>query len=139
MWKQENPQEKLTLANRDYLQGLGIDLKHKWVTSKPKFKCLECQEEYHRKYPDQRLCSVKCRNTFIANGGKLPVKNKPKRKYNGNQSGERNAGSKLTAQDIKEIREMKNQGASVKEIAKIKNVSASNIYNVLSGKSWSEV
>lgn len=138
-WQKEHPQEKLTLADRGYLQNLGIDLNQKWITSKPRFECIHCHEKFYRKYPDQRLCSVKCRNIFIANGGKLTTKHKPKRKYNGNQSGDRNSSSKLTSQDVREIREMKNQGISVKEIAEVKDISSSNIYNILNRKSWRNI
>lgn len=65
-WKKDNPDERLLLADKTYLQSLGIDLKKKWITSKPKFECLECGKLFYRKEPQQKLCSVVCRNRFVA-------------------------------------------------------------------------
>lgn len=138
LWQSNNPTLKLILANRKYLTNLGIDLTKHWVSSKPVFNCLFCNEEYHRKYPSQRLCSNLCKNRFIANGGSLPKEEKQKRAYNGNQSGENNSSSKLTKSDVNDIREMKESGLRPKDIAKAKNTSVSNIYNILSGKSWQQ-
>lgn len=136
LWKAGHPDKKLILADRKYLELLGINLKKKWITSKPKFKCLECKELFYRKYPDQRLCSVTCRNTFISKGGKLQKKDGPKRKYNGNQRGENNSSSKLKLEDVKEIRELRKSGVPVKKISEIKETSASNVYNICKGVSW---
>lgn len=135
-WQKDNPNEFLILADKEYLKSLGIDLKKKWVTSKPKFECLKCKKLFYRKDPNQRLCSIICRNKFIASGKKLAKQKKIKRKYNGNQTGSNNNCSKLTPMDIKEIREMKKSKMSVKEMAILKKTSISNIYNIIRGVSW---
>jgi hypothetical protein len=135
-WKKENPDESLILADKKYLQSLGIDLKKKWITSKPKFECLECKELFYRKEPSQRLCSVTCRNRFVASGKRLTKEeDKPKRKYNGNQSYGNNNSSKLTQTDIQEIRDMKKSKAA-EEIAMLKKTSVSNVYNICREVSW---
>ena len=82
------------------------------------------------------MCSVDCRNKFISSGGKLEKKNKPKRKYNGNQSGENNSRTKLTLEDVVEIRKMKDEKVPVVEIARAKGTSPSNVYNICRGVSW---
>ena len=71
-WKTSNPKEKLVLADKKYLVKLGIDLKKMWITSKPKFNCLQCDNEFYRNYPDQKLCCVACRNKFVANNKPFP-------------------------------------------------------------------
>lgn len=138
-WKIAFPNEKHILADKKYLTSLGIDLKQKWITSKPMFGCVQCCKLFYRKYPDQKLCCVQCRNKFVSNNGPLSKENKPKRKYNGNQSGQNNSGAKLTLNDIQEIREMKKNGMSAKDIAKQKNSSPSNIYNICRGASWRNI
>ncbi len=138
-WRKEHPNKTLILADRAYLTSLGIDLKQAHISSRPIVVCLECGTDFHRKYPSQQLCGTYCRNAFISKGGRLERTHKPKRKYNGCQRGENNAGSKLTATDVSDIREMRQNGVSVSKIATIKNASTSNIYNILSGRSWSSL
>lgn len=137
-WKKDYPKELHTIADKKYLISKGIDIKQIWITSKPKFRCIQCNNEFYRNYPDQKLCSVTCRNKFIANNDSLPKDNKPKRKYSGIQSGENNSGSKLTLQDVRDIKTMRASGIPVIDIAKQKNSSASNIYNICRGDSWKE-
>ena len=64
---------------------------------------------------------------------------KIKRKYNGNQSGQNNSSSKLTIKDIEDIKRMRKENVPVIEIAKQKNSSPSNIYNICRGDSWKNI
>ena len=135
-WKEQFPSEIFIFANKEYLISLGINLKQKWITSKPKVVCLQCKDSFYRNYPNQKLCSVQCRNKFVANNGPLPKIEKQKRKYSKSQLGENNNSSKFTFKDIEDIRKMRLDGVPVVEIAKVKNSSPSNIYNICRGDTW---
>ncbi len=60
------PEKKVTLANKTYLESLGIDLKQDWISTKPVARCRLCEVDFHRVYPQQFLCSIKCRNRYVA-------------------------------------------------------------------------
>lgn len=62
----EHPDKKLILADRTYLESLGIDLKQLFVSTRPKFACEQCGKKFYRIYRTQRMCSRECRNKYIA-------------------------------------------------------------------------
>lgn len=142
-WLVDFPDEKITIADKKYLTNLGIDLRKIWISSKPKFNCDECKNLFYKKEPNQKLCSVKCRNKFVA---KIRCRDKKtysktedkkqKRKYNGNQSGEKNNGSKFSKQDIEIVKKMRESGMTYKEISNVTKMSPTNIFYVCKGKSW---
>ena len=66
----------------------------------------------------------------------MPKIEKQKRKYSKSQLGENNNSSKFTFKDIEDIRKMRLDGVPVVEIAKVKNSSPSNIYNICRGDTW---
>jgi transposase-like protein len=53
--------------------------------------------------------------------------------------GEAHGSSKLTADDVREIRELREQGETIADIAKRMPVGTTSVRNVLSGKTWSHV
>lgn len=137
MFQTACPDKKLIIADKKYLEGLGIDLRKKWIASKPSFPCDKCGEFYHRSYPKQRFCSTICRNQGKTKLS-LQCEEKPKRKYNGIQSGGCNNSAKLTIDIVQEIRRLRANGYKLKEIAAKTGATIGNIYNILSGKSWKE-
>jgi len=145
MFRSEHPNKKLLLADKDYLQSLGIDLRKRWIASKPKFPCDECNDLYSRSYPLQRFCSIACRNKFTAKNKKTNKETTKenhcaiKRKYKGVQSGENNNSSTLTEKDVNDIFDMRESGMLLKDIAKVKNVTISNLGNILKGRSWEHI
>lgn len=137
VFKNEYPNNKLILADRAYLESLGIDLRKNWVKTKPKFLCNFCDAEYHRSYPQQVYCSVICRNRAIRSGvGTDHLEQKTKRKYKGKQSGEDNNSSKLNREKVGLILKMKAEGRKVKDIIKATGATYGNIYNITHGLSW---
>lgn len=139
MFKETYPEKTLILANKKYLLNLGIDLRKKWIATKPLFACEKCENLFNRSYPSQRFCSISCRNKSTAATRNKSVKAIPvktKRKYNGNQSGENSNCTKLKEQDIISIHEMRESGSTLKSISISKNISISTISNILLGKSW---
>lgn len=71
---QDYPDISIILADRQYLENLGIDLKQLFVSTRPKFLCEQCGCEFYRIYKTQRMCSVDCRNRYVA------IHRKPRRK-----------------------------------------------------------
>lgn len=65
-FRNANPNCKLTIADKQYLEGLGIDLKQKFVSTRPKFQCEQCGNEFYRIYKTQRMCSKTCSNRYIS-------------------------------------------------------------------------
>lgn len=53
--------------------------------------------------------------------------------------GERQHLSKVSATDVYKIRELRESGLTIKEIAEIYNMSISAIYGIISGKTWSHL
>lgn len=141
-WIKDFPNEKISIADKNYLTNLGINLKKIWFTSKPQFDCAECGNKFYKKDSNQKLCSIKCRNKFVAKNRLKKKeflkseKNTQKRKYNGNQRGEKNNGSKFSEEDVKKIKQMRENGVTYKEISEKTKMSSANIWNVCSGKSW---
>lgn len=136
-FRTEYPDKKLVIADRDYLESLGIDLRKKWIKDKPKFCCNFCGVDYHRSYPTQIYCSTTCRNRAVCAGIRVDVqKQKIKRKYNGNQSGEHNNSAKLDVDKVKLILKMKSEGKKIKDIIELTGATYGNIYNITHGLSW---
>lgn len=141
MFRIEFPNKNLVIADKNYLESLGINLKKKWVLSQPTSTCNWCANQYHKSYPAQQFCSVVCRNNGVANGvckkeGK--AKTKTKRRYAGVQKGEHNNGAKLTLDDINKISELRKVGYKLREISELTGASIGNIGNVLKGRSWKQ-
>ena len=136
-FRNDYPNNKLIIANKDYLNNLGIDLRRNWIKSKPKFKCNFCATEYHRCYPQQIYCSITCRNKANNAGIKTNSSSpKIKRKYNGIQSGENNNSVKLNTAIVGLILKLKAENKKIKDIVKITGSSYGNIYNITHGLSW---
>jgi hypothetical protein len=135
-FNKEHPDKTLILADKQYLQALGIDLRKKWISTKPLFPCELCHKEYHRSYPQQRFCSVNCRNKAVATGLNVADPKVAKRIYKGSQKGQKNNGRKLTEQQVTTIRQMRSQGRKYKEIADKTGASIGNIGNIVNGRSW---
>jgi len=70
-----------------------------------------------------------------AHRGKV-VSKKSRIKMSKSHSGENNHNSKLTYKKVKEIRRLKKQGYSVKDLAKKYEISESVMYGVVSNRSW---
>lgn len=140
-WKKSYPSIKHTIADKEYLLNLGIDLKQKFVSTRPKFPCELCSEQFHRMYKKQRFCSIACRNKHIANNPLTVTKeyNSDKRSYRGNQSGEASNCSKLTEKQVRMAHELRLAGKTLKEIATKLSASIGNIGNILAGRSWKKV
>ena len=139
-FQKEYPNEKLILADKKYLQNLGIDLRKKWIANKPQFPCECCNCLFPRSYPSQRFCSINCRNKNNAvNKGKEKTSQLPKRHYSRNQAGSNNNVTNLTDQDVRDIHKMRESGAKLKDIANVKKVSISNLGNILKGRSWQSI
>lgn len=140
-FKIEHPNVDVILADKKYLENKGIDLRKKWIASKPFFPCEYCHNEYHRQYPKQRFCSVSCRNSAIAQG--YCIKNeetKPKRKYNGQQAGQMNNSAKIKIEQVLEIRRLHDLGLNHSEISRqMNNISPGNISNIVNRKSWTHI
>lgn len=139
-FQKDYPNKVIILADKNYLANLGIDLKKKWITSKPLFACDKCGANYYRVYPRQKFCSVPCRNSY--NRSKKPINktlqlttDKP-RQYRGNQSGEFNNGVKTTVEKVKKARELSNKGWNNTQIANYLEMSPGNVSNIVNGKSW---
>lgn len=134
------PDKNFLLADRHYLESLGIDLRREWINTKPKFPCELCKAEYHRSYPSQRFCSVKCRNKAIAFGiTPTPPSAKQKRRYNGSQSGVRNNSAKLNETTVREIRRLYDLHHSISDIARRTEVSPGNVSNIVHRRSWKNI
>jgi len=54
------------------------------------------------------------------------------------QSGENNATNKLLYKEVVEIRDLYKRGVKVIEILKLYDIKKSQVYNIISGKSWKE-
>ncbi len=65
-FRQTYPTCKLTIADKAYLENIGIDLKQNFISTRPKFSCEQCGDEFYRIYKTQRMCSRTCRNRYIA-------------------------------------------------------------------------
>jgi hypothetical protein len=78
-------------------------------------------------------CAANLRWDTIAGNAKDIVKH-------GTQKGEKNPQSKLSAEDVLRIREMRKQGVSGTRIAKMFGLSHRNhVYDVATGKLWSHI
>lgn len=136
----EYPQEKLVIADRKYLQQLGINLRKNWISEKPLFECELCHLQYHRSYPQQKFCSVKCRNSYSSrNRGKSQLDDRLKRAYKGVQKGEKNNSSKLTESQVLEILRLRQEGLTLAKVAEQTGATPGNISNILNGKSWKHI
>lgn len=62
---QDYPNEKSILADRSYLENLGIDLKQLFISTRPQFSCEYCGKRFYRVYKTQRMCSKLCSNRYI--------------------------------------------------------------------------
>lgn len=139
-FRQENPNIKLILADKNFLTSLGIDLRKQWVSNKPTFPCKECGADFFKKYPHQQLCSIKCRNRFIANVGTISIEEKTiKRRYSGKQHGDQNNASKLSEIDVIDILQMRKDGHTLKDIAIQKGSTIGNVGNIVKGRSWKHI
>jgi hypothetical protein len=65
-FRADYPAVDIVLADRAYLESLGIDLKQLFTSTRPKFACEQCGKEFYRIYKTQRMCSRVCRNKYIA-------------------------------------------------------------------------
>ena len=141
-FKKMHPNKKLILADGKYLIAIGVDLKKIYVTSRPQIKCAFCNKLFYRKDPNQHLCSITCRNKYISRKGKANIERKitkPKRKYRGCQKGEKNNGAKLNSNTVIEIRTLRSEGKTYKEISEIVAASSTTIRSVVKGISWSHI
>lgn len=132
----------VTLANHQYLKMLGIDLRRKWISTRPKFKCEQCEEVFFRIDRKQRFCSIVCRNRFLAaqeSQISLPKENRIKRRYNGNQNGEFNNSRKLNVEQVINIRKMHADGKKIKQIIEETGSTYGNIFNIVHRRSWKDV
>jgi hypothetical protein len=136
-----HPDKNLIIANRKYLTKKGIDLKRIWFTSKPKIQCRFCKKRFHKKESKQFLCSVSCRNKYVAqNKGSIQSKPKAiKRRYQGSQKGEKNNSAKLNAEAVIKIRKLREESKTYKEISEIINTSSTTVGNVIAGRAWSHI
>lgn len=75
MFYNDYPECKLILANKKYLEELGIDLKAKFKSTRPKFDCEFCESKFFRMHKKQRFCSVTCRNRYVASNRNINVVN----------------------------------------------------------------
>lgn len=55
------------------------------------------------------------------------------------QAGSENNNAKLTKEDVIDIRNMRSNGLTLKEIAKTKNTSIGNVGNIINRRSWREI
>lgn len=137
-FKEAFPEKPFILADKQYLQSLGIDLKVKWVSTRPLFKCDWCQEPYHRVNTTQKFCSVSCRNKAVANGHKSTSPDRKKRKYTKTKErAPRRDG--LKPEQVLEIRELHELGYNNSEIARKVGATPGNISNIVRGKSWTMI
>ncbi len=66
-FKKKHPNEKWIFANKEYLEKIGCDLNRRPEIDRPKFRCILCSKEFYKWYDkSQFLCSVKCRNKYVA-------------------------------------------------------------------------
>jgi predicted XRE-type DNA-binding protein len=134
------PQHRVILADKTYLISLGIDLRRKWISEKPMFPCEKCGELFHRSYPQQRLCSVRCRNQVAAmKQGRAASNKTSKRQYRGTQQGEANNCSKLTADLVRMAKSLYKQGFNQMEISRQTGITLGNVSNIVNGKSWKHI
>lgn len=140
-FRKMHPDKNLIIANIKYLTEKGIDLKKIWFTSKPKIQCKFCGKWFYRKDSKQYLCSVTCRNKYVAqNKGNIKSKSKiVKRHYQGSQKGEKNNGVKLNVETVIKIRKLREESKTYKEISEITNASLTTVSNIITRKSWSHI
>lgn len=139
LFRKTYPDKTLILADKNYLQNLGIDLRRKWLFSKPQFPCDKCGKSYHRSYPSQRFCSVLCRNGHNRWEADSSSQEKQKRRYRGSQSGELNNSSKIKKEQVLEVRRLHSLGATNADIARQLGITPGNISNIVRGRSWKDV
>jgi hypothetical protein len=60
------PELSLIIANKEYLQNIECDLFSKHESHKPTMKCAFCEIEFSPKSRTQKMCSIRCRNKFVA-------------------------------------------------------------------------
>lgn len=139
-FREQYPEKKLILANRQYLTALGINLKQAWVSSKPQFLCELCGQLYYRKDKKQRFCGKQCANKYISTVNNKTLETiAPKRVYKGIQGGSANNATKLTEQQVLNAVQMRTEGATLVEINKVTAITIGNLCNILKGRSWSHV
>lgn len=97
-----------------------------------KLNCLYCEKEFWAEKNRVRAgrnkyCSKKCSGK--ANGAHLAI-------YN---NGEANPRSRLTENDVREIRKMKDDGVKKKIILDKFNIKSSHFYNIINGRIWKHV
>jgi len=134
---------KLRLLLKNDLINLGINLTEEISSAPwPQNKCENCEQLFPRKYKKQKFCCNQCKNKWIANNKSTnnpKVLSGHKRSYRGSQQGQNNNGSKLNESDVYNIFAMRENGATLKEIAESKSISIGNVGNVLHGRSWKHI
>lgn len=139
-FREQYPEKKITIADKPYLQSLGINLKQIWITSKPQHPCELCGQSFYKKDRKQRFCGKQCANKYIATTNNISEQpRKSKRHYCGSQAGASNNATKLTEPQVLYAVKMRKEGATLNEISKATGISVSNLCNIFKGRSWTHI